>query len=250
MLFQQLLRHLRNLSVHAGASNLIEELDNGDLGAKPRPHRAHLKADDASTDNDERLGNLVQRQSASAGDNTLLVDFQAGKGCCLATCRNQNILALDAGLATVVQGNLDLVLISKGASTLDVLNTILLQEELDALGQSSDCGILRLHELLQVEGHVADLDTAVFCVVLDRVVDVRVVEEGLGRDATDVEAGATQSPALFNAGDLLRRGKTLETGLHDACVILNTFRPSWPALMAATYPATPPPMMTRSFSST
>ena len=30
---------------------------------------------------------------------------------------------------------------------------------------------------------------------------------------------------------------------------MHTFRPSCPALMAATYPATPPPMMTRSFSS-
>ena len=29
----------------------------------------------------------------------------------------------------------------------------------------------------------------------------------------------------------------------------HTFKPAWPALMAATYPATPPPMMRRSFSS-
>ena len=49
---------------------------------------------------------------------------------------------------------------------------------------------------------IADLDTAVLGVVEDLVVEVGVVQERLGGDAADVQAGSAEGAALLDTGDL------------------------------------------------
>jgi hypothetical protein len=56
----------------------------------------------------------------------------------------------------------------------------------------------------QVELDIADLDTALLGVVQDLVVKVGVVEEGLGGNAADVQAGTTEGSALLDTCGLAR----------------------------------------------
>jgi hypothetical protein len=84
--------------------------------------------------------------------------------------------------------------------------------------------------LLQVDADITDVNAAVFRVVLDGVVDVGVVEEGLGGNASDVEASAAESTALLDASDLWpRKGETLEQQyLYGAPLFPDVFIPSCP----------------------
>lgn len=153
---------LGDLSVHAGSSDLAEELNNGDLGSQSRPNRSHLKTNDTTANDSHGLGDLLQRNGTGAGDDALLIDLEAGEGGGLGAGGDEDVLAAEDGLAAVVELDLDLVLVDEGAGTLDILGTVLLEQELDALGQAGDGGLLCLHEVLEVELDLTDLDTAVF----------------------------------------------------------------------------------------
>jgi len=59
---------------------------------------------------------------------------------------------------------------------------------------------------LQVELDIADVYAAVLGVVEDLVVKVGVVEEGLGRDAADVQTSAAERATLLYAGNLFETG--------------------------------------------
>lgn len=179
LLLEDLLGLLGDLGVHAGAADLVQELDDGDLGAQAGPDRGHLQANDAAADDDELLGDLVQGDGAGAADDALLVNLQAGERGGLGAGGDQDVLADDAGLAAIVELDLDLVLVDEGAGALEVLDTVLLEEELDTLCEAGDGGVLGLHQLGQVQLDVVDLDTPVLGVVEDLVVEMRVVEQGL-----------------------------------------------------------------------
>ena len=202
LLLQDLLDGLGNLKVHAGATNLVEELDNGNLGAEAGPDGGHLETNDTTTDDEHLLGDLLEGNGASAADDALLVDLETGEGGDLGTSGDKDVLALDGGLTAVVELDVDGVLIGERAGALDVLDAVLLEEELDTLGEAADGLVLGLHELGEVELDIADLDTAVFRVVENLVVKMRVVEERLGGNATDVQAGTAEGAALLDAGDL------------------------------------------------
>ncbi len=202
LLLQQFLGQLGDLGIHTWATDLVKKLDDGDLGTQPRPHGTHFQTDNTTTDDDHLLRDLREGESAGARDDALLIDLEAWKRGGLATSGNENVLTLDTGLAALVQGNLDLMLVDEGSSALDILDTVLLEQKLDALRQARDGCFLRLHHALQVELDIADLDTPALGVVEDLVVQVGVVEERLGRNTTDVETGATEGAALLNAGNL------------------------------------------------
>ena len=162
----------------------------------------HLETDDTATNDDHLLGNLLKRNGTSGGDDLLLINGQTGEGCGLGTSGNENVLGADGGLAALDEVNSNGVLVLERASTLDVLDVVLLEEELDTLGQTSDRGVLCLHHGGEVELNIADLDTAALGVVENLVVEVRVVQEGLGGNAADVQAGSTEGAALLDTGDL------------------------------------------------
>lgn len=63
-------------------------------------------------------------QSASAGDDSLLVDLQAREWCRLATSSNDNVLTAQSALAAVDQVDLNFILVNEGAGTLNVVDAI------------------------------------------------------------------------------------------------------------------------------
>lgn len=161
LLAESLLDVLGDLSVHARATNLAKELDNGNLSTKTRPDGGHLETNDTTTDDAHLLGDLSKGNSASGGDNLLLVDSKAGEGSSLRASCDNNVLATDAGLATVNKVDRDGVLVGERASALDVLDVVLLEQELNTLGEATNGALLGLHHLAEVELDVANLDTAV-----------------------------------------------------------------------------------------
>lgn len=169
----------------------------------------HLQTNDTTTDNDHLLGNLLQGKSASAGDDALLIDVQAGEGGSLGTGGNQNVLAADGLLTTIKQVDLDSVGINEGTGTLDVVDTVLLQQELDTLGETLDGLVLGLEHLGEVELDITDLDTALLGIVENLVVEVGVVEEGLGGNAANVQASTTEGSALLDTGGLIQDDQRL-----------------------------------------
>jgi len=74
LLGKDLLEGLGRGCVHSSADRGLE-LDHGDLGTEAAPDRAELEADDASADDDQLLGDLLEREGAGRVDDGLLVDL-------------------------------------------------------------------------------------------------------------------------------------------------------------------------------
>lgn len=162
----------------------------------------HLKTNNTTTDDSHLLGHFLEVDGASAGNDLLLVDRQAGEWCSLRASGDENVLATDSGLATLDKVDCDGVFVLEGASSLDVLDIVLLEEELNALGQTRHGSVLRLHHSREVELDIADFDTTALGVVEDLVVEMRVVKERFRGDAANVQASSAKGAALFDACDL------------------------------------------------
>lgn len=83
--------HIRNLLISA-SGNVGQKFNNSNLRAQSAPHRAHLQADDATTNQNKVFRNLQQLtknlhtlehllklQSSSAGNASFLVNGEARK---------------------------------------------------------------------------------------------------------------------------------------------------------------------------
>lgn len=164
----------------------------------------HLETNDTTTDDNHLLGNLGESESTSAGDDALLVNGEAGEVSGFGTSGDNDVLGAESLLTTIVEGNVDSVSVNKRAGTLNVVNAVLLEEELNTLGETLDGGVLGLQHLGEVELDIANFDTALLGVVENLVVEVGVVEEGLGGNAADVQAGTTEGSALLDTRGLER----------------------------------------------
>jgi len=110
------------------------------------------------------------------------------------------------------------------AGATDVVDLVLLEEELDAAAEFVGHLAAAANDFFPVEAQAFNLQTELRGAMRDGVVELGILQQGLGRDATPVQAGAAGAVVL-NARDFL---------------------PSWEARMAPTYPAGPPPMTMRS----
>jgi hypothetical protein len=164
----------------------------------------HLETNDTTTNDDHLLGNLGEGKGAGAGDDALLINGEAGEVGGFGASGDDDVLSAQGLLTTVVEGDLDGVGVDERSGTLDVVNAVLLEEELDTFGQTIDGLVLGLEHLGQVELDIADLDTALLGIVQNLVVEVGVVEEGLGGNAADVQTGTTEFSALLNTRGLAR----------------------------------------------
>lgn len=137
----------------------------------------HLKTNDTTSDHNHLLGNLGEGESASAGDDTLLINGETGEVGGLGTSGDQDVLSAQGLLTTVIEGNVDGVSIDERASTLDVVNAVLLEKELNTLGETVDGLVLSFHHLRQIQLNITDFDTALLGIVKNLVVKMGVVEE-------------------------------------------------------------------------
>lgn len=233
-----------NLSVHACTTNSAEELDDSDLCAKTRPDGTHLETDDATADDDHLFRDLLKVKRASGADDLLLVDLDARERSDFGAGGDDDVLAFNLCVTALVERNVDRGGGCKGGGTLVVVDLVLLEQTFDTLGKASNGSGLSLEHLWQVQRHVLDIDTAAFEVVLCLVIQVGVVKHRLGRDAADVQAGATECATLLDASGLIRQEKVAKESATEQLSSrlekdARTFSPSCAALIAATYPPGP-----------
>lgn len=204
LLAQELVEVLGELTVHTSA-NGVQVLNDSDLSAETRPDRAQLETNHTSANDDHLLGDLGELKSTRGRDDALLVEGDTGDGGGLGTGGDNDVLGLDGGGATVETSDLDVGRRQELAGALDVVDAVLLEKELDTAGKAGDSLQAGLVHAVEVELHVADLDTTALEAVLGLVVDVRVVQHGLGGDAADVQTGTTQGATLLDTGSLIPR---------------------------------------------
>ena len=200
LLLQDALHLLRHLAVHP-RQHLVEELDDGDLGTEPPPHRAELDADVAAADDDHRLRHALQVERAGRADDAFLIHLDARKCHHLGAGGDDDVLALQhPRLAAVLRGDLDGVGAGKARRAQHVLDLVLLEQEGDALGQVVNHLVLARKHGVEVGFDAADLDAVVGELVGGRLEVMRRLQQRLRRDAADVEAGAAERRPLLDAG--------------------------------------------------
>ena len=106
LFLQHALKLLGDLGIGA-RQNAVQKFDDGHLGAKPAPDRAEFETDDARPDNDEFLGNTLQRQRAGRGDDGFLIDLDAGKPHDIGAGRDDDIFCFDLLRGTIVRLDFD-----------------------------------------------------------------------------------------------------------------------------------------------
>jgi hypothetical protein len=195
---------LRDLGVGAGDDG-VQKFYDVHFGAEAAPDGAHLEADDAPPDDRHFLGDLVDLEGPGAVDDfeAFVVNGDGGERRRLAPGGDEDVLGLDGLVPALAQRGADLVGAGDLPPPLHVVDAVLLEERLlDPLGKPlNGLSLARLH-LVHVDGDVVDDDAVLLERVLGLVVQVRAVEQGLGRDAPDVQAGAPEGAPAFDAHGL------------------------------------------------
>lgn len=117
----------------------------------------------------------------------------------LGTGGEHDVLGRDGLLAALREVNGDGCRAREPPVALHVVHLVLLQQHLDATCQLRHRRGLGGHHLREVQRHVVHVDPARREVRLGLVVQVAIVEEGLGWDAAHVEAGAAEGAAALDA---------------------------------------------------
>jgi hypothetical protein len=200
LLGQDLLHLAGDLGIKAG-QDAVEELDDRDLRAEPPPHRAELQPDDAGADHEQPLRHLRQRQRAGGGDDRLFVDVDAGQRRHVGAGGNDHGLGLERLLLAVDEGDLDLARAGNAGRAVEVVHLVLAQQERHPVDVALHALVLEGHHLAEVELRL-DLDPHVAQAVARLLEKLGSVQQRLGRDAADVEAGAAVGGPLLDHGDL------------------------------------------------
>ena len=179
-----------------------EELEDGDLGSQTSPDRAQLQPDVAGADHDEMLGDAVEAKRFGRADDRRAVEREEREADRLAAAGHQDVRGLERDFAPVVQADDDRLGRGDPRGAEDRLDPVLLEEEPDAVGQSLDDLVLPREHRRDVDRQSADLDAVAAEPVVGQVVELARIEQGLARNAADVEAGAAQGRPLLDAGDL------------------------------------------------
>jgi hypothetical protein len=184
-----------------------EGLDDRDLGAEALPDARELAADDAAAEHDDRRGHPVEAQRVFGGDHPLAVDVEAGQRPGVGAGGEDHV---PAGVRRAADGHL----LRPGQATgaLDDGDPARRDEPGQPLEQAGDHAVLvGVHA-----GHVDALERrshAELCGLARRVGHLRRVQQRLGRDAADVQAGAAEV-ALLDQPD----GESELGGPEGTCV--------------------------------
>ena len=132
LLLEDLRAFLADLAVHAG-QDLVEKLDDDDLGAEPPPDRAELQPDHAAADHHHRLGHLVELERGGGIEDDLMIDLDAGQRRDAGAGGDDEILRLVALAADV-----DRILGGEFGMALQPFDLVLPEQEFDAAGEALD----------------------------------------------------------------------------------------------------------------
>src|SRR5262245_40900286 len=179
-----------------------EQLDDRDVAAEAAEDGRELDAHRAAPHDDDRLGDRLHVHRFVAGDDALAIELNAGHAARLRARGDDDFLLRAQRLLGAV-GDLHAALAGQPARALDPVDLVLLEQELDAVGQPLDDLVLsRLHVVhVEVDRRLAERE-APFLPVLRDLERVRVLEQRLGGDAAPVQARAAEDRRALDHGGL------------------------------------------------
>ena len=150
------------------------------------------------------LGHLVERQRAGGGrPRSSRRSSTPGSGVDVRAGGDDDVLGLERLLGAVLGRHLDLARRRRCVAGADEgVDLVLLEQEADAVDVGVDRVVLVLHHRGEIELRRADLDAEGGEVVARLVEQLGGMQQRLGRDAADVEAGAAKRLALLDDGHL------------------------------------------------
>ncbi len=179
-----------------------QKFENGHLCAEGAEERAEFHAHSARADDDERFRNLVHCEDFDVGQDAV-VGFEPGEHFGLGASGENHVFRFYRADFSARRRDFNRVHAAlrragQSANALDARDLVLLHQEIETLGVLGDDGVLALEHRGPVERGRADAPNAKISGVLQVVPDFGVEEQGLGRDAAHVEAGAAELVGLLN----------------------------------------------------
>ena len=176
----------------------VGHFDDGDLGPQFAEGDAELQPDIAAADHDQLAGHLVQRQGLGRGDD-VAAELQEGQFDRLGAGGEDDVFGRDGDLALGGFHRAGLGVGEVGPA-LDDLDLRLLQQGGDAGVQLADDAVLPCRGLGQVDGGFRgrDAEGAAGGGLADRLEFRGGVDDGLGRNAADVQAGPAEAVAAID----------------------------------------------------
>ena len=179
-----------------------QQFDNRHLAAEAAEDRRELHADGAAAQDHDRFGHFLQVDGFVAGDDARAIDRDPRNAPRRRSGRDDDFLAREQRLGVAFE-HVDAALSRQARRALDPVDLVLLEQELDALGQAADDPVLPLLHLRHVDRDRGLADgNPPFLRVLDDLQRVRVLEQGLGGNAPPQQAGAAERLLLLDDGDL------------------------------------------------
>ncbi|MNH07909.1 hypothetical protein D3C79_673110 [compost metagenome] len=181
-------------------ADAVQVFDHRDLATQAPPHRTQLQANHSRTNHHQVLGHVGQRQGAGGVDNAFVVDGHTWQRGWLGARRDDDVLGLQFSDTAILGTDIDSPRPCQLTPTLDPVDLVLAEQELDALGQAGHAFVFLLHHLGEVQGRF-DLDTQVGELAAHRrFIQLRGMQQCLGRHATDIQAGTAEGRAAFHTG--------------------------------------------------
>ena len=184
-----------------------EQLENRHVAAEPPENRRELDADRAASHDRDRFRHLTQGDRFVARNDASAIDLDAGNAPRRRTGRDDDLPARAQRLPVAFE-DVDAAVAGQPRRAFDPVDPVLLEQELDAFGQTGDDAIFpRLH-LRHVDRDarragarrsVADRDAPVFRVLHD-LQRMRMLEQRLGRNAAHQQARAAERFLFFDDG--------------------------------------------------
>ncbi len=161
-------------------------------------HRREFDADRARADHHQRLRHLRQIEDFDIGENEFVVRLEAGQHTRFRSGGDENVLRRER-LHAFIGLHFDRARALDRAVPFDDLDLVLLHQKLDAFGVFLHDAVLAVDHLRVIEHRLFNRDTFVGRVV-GEAPQFRGMQERLGRNAADMQAGAAQLRVFFNNG--------------------------------------------------
>ena len=173
----------------------IGQLHDGYLNAQRVVNACHLQANDAATDNQQRVRQFGQLQRIGRVHDARIIG-QPRQSRALRTRRDDALLELDHLLA-LLAFDAQVVRRQEFAGAPDDADLALLRQPIQAVGQTPDDPVLPFAQCARIDLRRAEADAKLVhrFGFLD---DLGGMQQRLGRDATDIETNAPQRRPTFH----------------------------------------------------
>ena len=176
----------------------VEEFDHRHIAAQTFPDRTQFQSDHARADDQKPLGHLFQRDGTGGGNDLLFVDGHTRQRRDVGAGGDDDVLGGEAAQRAVLALYFHLTRSGDAGFADNRFGFVLAKKKLDALGELAHHLVLLRHHRRQIEFDLRlDADTGEIAM---RFMEAFAgMQQRLGRDAADIEAGAAECAALVDA---------------------------------------------------